>query len=75
MPAIEVVYPLKKALRNLYKPDASGRQVSDGVEELVYETSIDLGCLDTMARKAARSVGGKSTDGPLKVRILSRKRL
>lgn len=47
----------------------------DGHEEVFYSVTVDMAGLDSMAHKAARSKGGKSSDGPLVVRILERRKL
>lgn len=78
MSYLDVVYPIKKAVRNLYRPETTDKGqviVSDGVEELVFKTTIDLSALQDMARKAAKNVTSKSTDGPITVEILSRQRI
>lgn len=49
--------------------------VPDGIEELYYETVIDLDALHDLARKAGSNKGGQSKAGPLSVRILSRTKL
>lgn len=48
--------------------------IPDGEEELYYETSVNLDLLDQMARKAAGNSSSKSSDGPLTVKILARRR-
>ncbi len=78
MAVYDIVYPLKKAVRNLYAPetDDSGMcMVFDGTEELVFKTTINLSTLQDMARRATANKKGKSTAGPITVEILSRKRL
>lgn len=73
-----IVYPKTRTLRRLTKrvPTADGRgftTVNDGVEDLYYETVIDLDALGELARKAALNKTGNAKDGPLYVRILSRR--
>jgi hypothetical protein len=47
----------------------------DGTEEILYEVFLDGCALNGMARKAAGSKGQMSTDGPLTVKVISRKRI
>jgi hypothetical protein len=65
-----VIYPKSRTIRPLYRDGG----ISDGNEEIYYETSIDLAELAVMARDAARNKSGMSNDGPLRVRIIERRR-
>lgn len=78
-PDMKTIIRVATTERTLYKrvPTSDGRgttSVPDGREELHYEATVDLGALNDMARKAAGSKAGRSTDGPLTVRIVNRKR-
>lgn len=75
-----IVYPRTRTTRLLRKrvPLASGSGFTtepDGVEEVFYETRIDMPALDYLARKAASNKAQRSIDGPLEVRILERRRI
>jgi len=49
--------------------------VADGLEQIEYEVYLDGDELNGMARKAARSKGRQSVDGPIKVVVISKKRI
>lgn len=49
--------------------------VPDGKEEITYEVTADVVMLEQMARKAARNTRRESIDGPIKVRVTSRRKL
>lgn len=51
------------------------RSLPDGQEEIRYEASLNLAALDEMARKAAGNRRQRSIDGPLTVKVVSRKKL
>lgn len=51
------------------------RWVEIGKEEVFFETTIEMSELLTLGRKAARNKTGKATDGPLQVRVISRRRV
>jgi hypothetical protein len=77
------VYPKTRTTRKLFKrvpvtvpAGATGfTSVNDGVEEIFYKISVNWEGLHEMARKAAGSKGGVSNDGPLRVKITSRRKL
>lgn len=86
----QVIYSKLRLVRDLFKRipvdsatpglDWASRQtgytsVSDGQEEFSYSVTLDWPALEAMAHKAARSKGGKSTDGPIAVRITGRRKL
>lgn len=81
----QVIFKKTRTTRQLYKrvPIILTREngwagfssVSDGEEEIYYETSLDWKELDAMARKAAASKSGQSRDGALTVKIVERRRL
>lgn len=79
----EVIYPHNLTRRKLHKrepitgnlQETGFRSLPDGEEEIVYEVTVNLGMIDAMARKAAGSKGQKSSDGPLTVRVLTRKKI
>jgi len=48
--------------------------VPDGIEELVYETRIDLDALNALARKAAGNKAQRARAGALQVRIIDRRK-
>jgi hypothetical protein len=58
-----------------YGPWVTHTSVEAGREEVIFETSIDLGMLEDMGRKAAGNRSQKCRDGALTVRVLSRRRL
>ena len=47
--------------------------IHDGYEIVSYEVTLNMGTVEMMALKAAKSRGGKSVDGPLTVRVLTRR--
>jgi hypothetical protein len=50
----------------------TSRKLPDGIEDLYFETVIDLLQLEQMARDAADNKRGEAVKGPLSVRILER---
>jgi hypothetical protein len=75
-----IVYRSRRTTKQLYKqePSTAGHgfiSVRDGQEEITYEVGLSERDLDSMARKAAGNRSGESKDGPLRVRVVSRKRL
>jgi hypothetical protein len=79
----QTVYRKTRTTRNLFKrvpvtvpAGATGfASVNDGVEGIFYEISVNWDGLHEMARKAAGSKSGVSNDGPLRVKITSRRKL
>lgn len=49
--------------------------VADGYEEVLFNVQLDMEEVHCMARRAAKSKGQKSTDGPVRVIVTSRKRV
>jgi hypothetical protein len=49
--------------------------VPDGKEEFSVRVEVSMKALARMAGKAARSKGGVSVDGPLKVKVIGRSRI
>jgi hypothetical protein len=81
---LAVIYPKSRGTRHLYRAeeikDETGkitgkRGVPDGHEEFWYETSIDLKELAGLAAKAAKNASLKAKDGPLRVKILAKRRI
>jgi hypothetical protein len=80
-----VIYPKLRTTRERHKqvpatfaPGVQGHGVTsvpDGMEEVIYEVSLDFDAVACMARRAAKSRGQKSVDGPLTVKVLKRTRL
>ena len=76
-----ILYARTRTTRSLFKRiPVEGRPgitiaESDGIEELFYETCIDLEGLNLLARDAAKNKRGIAKDGPLSVRILERRKL
>lgn len=64
-----VIYKKAQAVRSKGFLAAQGRIVREMLE---FETVIDMDALEEMARKAASNKSGKSSDGPLSVRIVHR---
>lgn len=55
----------------IYGKSRATKRLADGrIQEIWYQTSIDLDKLTLLARKAVDTKGQRSTDGPLEVRIL-----
>lgn len=85
MPTRAVIYVCQKGTRGISKrvpatfaPGTQGygfTSIPDGSEEYLYEVSVDLVALRLMASKAANNKSGLSNDGPLRVRITSRRRI
>jgi hypothetical protein len=80
----QVIFQKTRSTRRLYRSEeiksvdgrvTGKRGVSDGVEEFYYETSIDLDALHELARKAAANASLTAKDGPLRVKILARRRM
>lgn len=51
------------------------RTEPDGREEIYYQTTVDLASMDLLAHKAASNKSQRSSDGPITVRILERRRI
>ena len=76
-----MVFPKTYTTRNLRKRVPLEGQgtgfttVDDGVEGIYYSTEIDIDQLHDMARKAAANSTPTSTRGPIRVKIISRKKV
>jgi len=76
-----IIYPKSRTTRELRRvvpcdpPTVGHSTVPDGEEEIFYSVSLNTAQLHAMARQAAKSKGQVSNDGPLRVSIISRKRI
>jgi hypothetical protein len=77
----QMIYPKSRLVQKLSRrvplngsPTAT-QLVPDGEEEIYYSVEIDLHNLEALARRAAKNGGGQAVDGPLRVKVLSRRRL
>lgn len=76
----QIIFTNRRVIRELHKAaplEGAGighTTVRDGYEEILYEVTVDMDALDSMARVAARNKNGSSNDGPLRVKVTSRRR-
>lgn len=63
------------AYRQEKNEDGFSVRVPEGKEEFSVRVEISMDALAHMAGRAARSKGGVSVDGPLRVRVTSRSRI
>lgn len=57
-----------------YDQTETVKSIEDGIEQIEYEVTLNGAGLDAMARKAAANKSQKSSDGPVTVRIVNRRR-
>jgi hypothetical protein len=71
-----ITHSLHNLQRNtLPTGEPTATSVVDGLEEVYYETSLDLDALHLMAHTAAATRSGVCDEGPVRVRIVERRRL
>jgi hypothetical protein len=83
----QVIFSNQKTIRDVSKrvPVTQGTglgqgakgftSIPDGQEEVTYNVELDMRAVESMAKVAARSKGQKSQDGPLRVIVVTRRKL